>query len=461
MANAEHVDVIVIGAGLAGLTTAWRLMQGGMRKVRILEARDRVGGRTLTENGASGPMDMGAQWVGPSQHRILQLASELGLRTFASPYRGRHIMLLDGERHVYRGVFPLKRWDVGLDFLQAALRLEWAARKVPVREPWSAPEARTLDHMCLGDWLRQHTRTEGAKALFRVASGLTLGGDPDDLSLLWVMQHVRRAGGFVPLLTVHGGAQDRRLVDGAQSVSQGLARRLSGLVQTTSPVERICWDERGATVQAGGRAWRARQVVVAMSPADRARIQFDPPLPEANAQLHERMSLFKGLKVHLVYDRPFWRDQGLSGQALSDIGPAPVVFDNSRPDRPEGVLVSFVAGKTGADPMLPTSEQLTDATLRRQAVIAAMVRCFGPQAATPREYVEKDWRDEPWSAGCIPAMAPGLITDTGAQAVQAVGPFIWAGTETADRWGGYMDGAVRSGEVAARQIIDGLPGLVA
>lgn len=450
----SRAEVVVIGAGLAGLTAAWRLRQQGVHDVRVLEARDRVGGRTLTEQQpGSVPLDLGAQWVGPSQTRVLALAQEMGIDTFPSPAGGRHIMLMDGRRHVYRGLFPLRQSRVGFDFVAAATRLELLARRIDAHDPWSCAKALDLDALSFGDWLRQHLKTPQARTLFEIASGLTMGGDPDELSLLWVLHHLKGAGGWAPLLSVKGGAQDRRFVQGAQSVSTRLAERLSPCLSLAQPVRRVAWHEGGVQVHCDGEVIEARRVIVAMSPVDRQRISFEPALPAPVAQLNERMTLFKGIKVQLVYGSPFWRKQGLSGQALSDSGIAPVTFDNSHPERPQGVLVAFVAGKTGPSAILPSERELGDENARRDAVVACMVRYFGEEARHPLAYVEKDWRDEAWSSGCIPAMQPGVLTQTGAQAGENVGPIIWAGTEMAERWGGYMDGAVRSGEHAAAQVV--------
>jgi monoamine oxidase len=448
----EHVDVLVVGAGLAGLTAAWRLRQQGVSRLRIVEARERVGGRTLTEVWCDGlPLDLGAQWIGPDQTRITALAAELGLATFPTPSSGRHVMVLDGQRHVYRGLFPLRRTRVGLDFVRAAAQLEWAARQVPAGDPWSARGAAALDARTLGEWLDGRLRTPQARALFDILSGLTLGGDPADLSLLWVLQHLRSAGGLSPLITVQGGAQDRRFLEGAQAVCQRLAHHLSPWLMLGAPVRRVVWQgDAGARVLCGERWIAARRVIVAMSPNDRQRLCFEPALPAPIEALQARMSLFKGIKVQAVYERPFWRDAGLSGQSLNDRGIAPLSFDNSHPHRPEGVLVTFVVGKSGPGPLMPSEAQLADPAMRRTGVLASLCEAFGPAAAHPLAVVEQDWREEAWSSGCIPAMAPGVLTATGAAAQADVGPLIWAGTEMAHRWGGYMDGAVRSGERAAQ-----------
>lgn len=445
-----EVDIAVIGGGLSGLVAAHRLMQSGVPSLLVLEAKDRVGGRTLNEAAAGGHVESGGQWVGPSQTRVLALARELGIGTFKTYHSGRHVMVLGGQRRTHRGALPWSFWRPGMDFAKAAAKLQWAAWRVSRDTPWRARHAQLLDRTSLRDWVLQHTRTEEARALFYVVSGLTLGGDPADLSLLGVLQHIQSAGGLAPLVSVHGGAQDSRFVGGSQSLSQTLAQRLGSRLRLSTPVTRVDWHDGVATIHAGEQRVRARRVIVAMSPADRRHITFTPELPAPEQALAERMDMFKGLKINVVYRRPFWRDQGLSGQALSDVGPAALAFDNSPHDGSVGTLVTFVAGKSSDVNVAPTERQLADPAARRAAVLDCMARYFGEEARQPLDYIEKDWREEAHTAGCIPTWPTGLLTEVGPHLSPSTGPIIWAGTESSHIWGGYMDGAVRAGERAAK-----------
>ena len=446
------VDVVVVGGGLSGLVAAHRLVQAGVRSLWVLEAKDRVGGRTLNEAAHGGQVESGGQWVGPSQRRVLALAQELGIGTFKTHHRGRHVMLLNGQRRTHRGAVPLSFWKPGLDFAKAALKLQWAAWRVSRDEPWRARQALRLDSTSLRDWVAQHTSTPEARALFDVVSGLTLGGDPADLSLLGVLQHIQSAGGLAALTSVHGGAQDSRFVGGSQTLSLRLAEGLGERLRLRSPVTHIEWEQDLATVRTPSGAIRARHVIVAMSPPDRHRIRFSPALPHAQHALGEGLGMFKGLKINVVYDRPFWRDQGLSGQAVSNQGPAPITFDNSPHDGPHGVLVTFVSGEVADSSVSPTEHQLADAGARRDAVLDCLARYFGEAARSPLDYIEKDWRAEEHNLGCIPTWPPGLLTEVGPRLTPSTGPLVWAGTESSHIWAGYMDGAVRAGEQAARWV---------
>lgn len=451
MKNPDEINVAVIGAGLSGLTAALRLVQAGEDSVVVFEARERVGGRTLNQPIPGDQfVENGGQWVGPTQHRVLALAEEMGMRTFRTFDRGRNVMVLGGKRHVYRGPFPLSALGASADFVRGAAKLQVAAWRVDRKKPWTSANAQALDAMTFDDWLRRNIKTPEARALFEVISGLTLGGDPADLSLLWVLQHLRSAGGLLQLITVRGGAQDRRFVGGSQELSLRIAKKLNGHVRTESPVERIEWDQNSARIHTRGGVVVAKKVIIAMSPPDRQRIRFEPALPAAQVELGRRMTMFKGIKAHIVYDKPFWRDDGLSGQALSDCGPAPITFDNSHPESPRGVLVAFMAGKASHSCLAPSERELANPQARREGLIECLVRYFGEKARAPIDYIEKDWRDDVYSAGCIPTMPPGVLTELGPQIDETTESMIWSGTETSHIWGGYMDGAVRSGEHAAR-----------
>jgi monoamine oxidase len=451
-------DVVVVGAGLSGLVAAHRLIGPGTDAggtspdVVVLEAADRIGGRVLNLRiDDETIVEGGGEWIGPGQDRVAALARELGVDTFMTYDHGRHVIVLDGVRKTYRGPVPSVFPRVTIDFARTAIRLQLLSRRVDPVRPWTATGAADLDATTLAGFLDQHCRTGAARTLFTALSGLTFGGDPADLSLLGVLAHIHAAGGLTRLIAVRGGAQERRFVGGSAQLTGRLAAGLGPRVRTAHAVTAIAWSERGVTVTTGaGEPVTARRVIVAISPPDRTRIRFDPPLPAATQAFHEQSGAFKGLKVHAVYPTPFWRDAGLSGQAVADRGPAAVCFDNSPPDGRLGVLTGFVAGVSTADAITPTPAQLADPDARRRAVLDCFATYVGPRAAQPTGYLEQDWRTEPFISGCIPSLPPGLLTsldpDHGADRAGAV---VWAGTEQAHTWNGYLDGAVRAGESAA------------
>ncbi|CAN5775854.1 flavin monoamine oxidase family protein [soil metagenome] len=447
--GALEADVAVVGAGLAGLVAARELEAAGM-SVAVLEARDRVGGRLLNESIGDGKVvEVGGQWVGPTQARMLALAKTVGVETFPTFGDGENLIEWEGGLRRYRGTIPELGRAALLDVLQAQRRLDRLARRVPPEAPWQARGAARLDAVTFWSWMRRNLYTRGGRELIRLAVEAVWAAEPEDLSLLHVLFYTRSAGSFDMLLDTEGGAQQDRFVGGSQVVAERVAAKLSGPVVLGAPVRRLSQSGESVRVEAdGGASVSARRAVVALAPALCGRIAYDPPLPGLREQLTQRMPNGAVVKCMALYDEPFWRAAGLSGQATSERGPVKLTFDNSPPDGRPGVLLGFLEGRharrlgaVGADE-------------RRRAVLECFARYFGPRAAEPQRYIERSWAEEEWSRGCYGGyFGPGGWTAYGAALREAVGRVHWAGTETAIEWMGYMDGAVRSGERAARDVL--------
>jgi monoamine oxidase len=252
------------------------------------------------------------------------------------------------------------------------------------------------------------------------------------------------------LAETSGGAQEKRFVGGSSALADQLSAKLAGRIQLGSAVTRTCWSPEGARIVADSTEYTASRAVLAMSPTLWGQIRFDPPLPRERDQLPQRMPQGAAIKCQAIYDEPFWRSDGLRGQAISTDGPISVTIDNSPPDASPGVLLGFICGRAArkAGP-LPAGE-------RRRAVIDAYTRLFGSAAAKPAEYLEQNWAAEPYSRGCYAAaMGPNGWTELGPLLRKPLGPLQWAGSETATRWYGYMDGAVSAGHRVAREIVGG------
>lgn len=453
--NVER-DVVIVGGGVAGLTCAHRLRQSGL-SVAVVEAADRVGGRTFTARANDGTLvDLGGQWLGPGQDRAIALADELGIELFRTHHRGRGVMSLGGSRRKHPHDLPIAFPLVALDFFQAALRLQALALRVDRARPWQARRAAQLDQTTLDEWLERVLHTSGARTMFEVTSGLTLGGDARDVSLLFAAQHIRASGGLLRLLSIDRGAQRLRFAGGAQSLTLEMAELMRDDVFLSSPVVRVEQDETGVTIFTESRTFGGERAVLAMSPWDRQSIDFHPPLPPAESEYAQRTSAFGAIKVQLVYRRPFWRDAGLSGHGFSDQRPAPVIADCSPPDGSSGVLTTFVAARSTESPLSPTEEQVNDPAIRRESVLRCAEQLFGPQALEPVDYIEQNWSHEPFVAGCIPTVTPGVTTEVAPCLSSRHGNVLWAGTEQSHVWNAYIDGAVRSGEHAAATIVSEL-----
>lgn len=450
----DTADVVVVGAGLAGLMAARTLRRAGVDVV-VLEARDRVGGRTLNHD--LGPqrgdavVEVGGQWVGPGQDRILDLIGELGLATFDTHDDGAKLWEQNGRVRRYSGEIPKAGVHELVDLQVALSRLEWMARRVDPAAPWTARKALDWDAQTVDSWTRRHVRTRIGRAFIGLACEAVWAADAADLSLLHFLAYVGANNGLQRLISTRGGAQQSRVVGGSQRIALALAAELGDVVRLDVPVRAIGWRPDGAEVRTDTTAVQAKRVIVATSPALAGRLAYDPGLPADRDLLTQRMPNGSVIKCMAVYSEPFWRADGLSGQGVSITGPVKVFFDNTPPSGSPGVLLGFLEGNQAR------RYGRLDQASRRAAVIACFATMFGPRAASPELYVDKVWADEQWTRGCYGAfLPPNTWTNFGPALRAPAGPIHWAGAETATRSMGYMDGAVRSGERAAAEVIGAL-----
>jgi monoamine oxidase len=439
-------DVVVVGAGLAGLTAARELTEAGL-EVRVLEARDRVGGRTLSQPVGEHPEDiveLGGQWVGPTQHEVLSLAQDFGIETYPTNASGKNL-LEDGRGKLkrYSGTIPMLGPHVMVDYGQADLRLKRLIKTVDPEAPWEAENAERLDEQTFATWIRRTAKTATAREALATAVRAVFSVEPADVSLLHVLFYAAAADGWDDLLDTEGGAQQDRLAGGTQQLSIRMAEELGDRVLLSTPVRSIRID--GEEVVVGDVS--ARRVIVAIPPTLAGRIEYEPKLPSSRDQLTQRMPMGSVIKCMAVYEEPFWRDDGLSGQAISLPGPAQVVFDNTPANGSPG-LIAFLEGNDARELAAAPEPE------RRDAVLRTLQRLFGRRAAHPVQYVEKDWSAEPYSRGCYAGvLGPGAWTAYGRALREPIGRIHWAGTETATRWMGYLDGAIQSGRRAAVEVM--------
>ncbi len=453
---------MVVGAGLSGLIAAREVARAG-HSVAVLEARERVGGRMFDKTIAGGEVvDLGAEFIGPTQNHIHALVDELGIETFPAYDVGKSVYYAAGRRTTYDAAGPtgMAPPDPALlaDLLLIVPRLDSMALKVPVDAPHTTPDAAALDAQSLGDWIRRNST--GGRAFANVATAATrpiFGADPREISLLFALFFIaasgdeRTPGTFERNFSTRNGAQQDRIDGGTQQIAERLAKTLARRVVRNTPVRRIVAQSGYVDVISDRYVNRARRVIVALAPALAGRIQYEPAMPALRDGLTQRLPQGHLVKVQAVYERPFWRGDGLNGTSISDVGPCNVTFDSSPRSGSPGVLLGFVGGDEARSfSRMPAEE-------RKRAALGSLARAFGPRALDAIDYLEADWAAEPYSRGCPVAFAPpGVLTTYGSALREPVGRIHWAGTETAGYWNGYMDGAIRAGERAAREALAAL-----
>lgn len=451
-------DVAVVGAGPSGLTTAYRLQQAGL-SVAVLEARDRVGGRTWTDRIDGALLEIGGQWVSPDQTALIGLLDELGLQTYER-YRDGDNIYLDtaGQAVRYSGEwFPVPEHT--LSEMKTLIQvLDDLSSTVGAREPWAHPRARELDTISFHHWLRTQSDDELACnniGLF-VAGGM-LTKPAHAFSALQAVLMAASAGSFGNLVD-EDFILDKRVVGGMQLVSQRLADRLDGDVFLSHPVRTVRWSaatDNGSApnvvVETDGLTVRARSVVLAVPPNLYSRVSFDPPLPRRQHQMHQHQSLGLVIKIHAVYDRPFWREQGLSGTCFGAGALVQEVYDNTNYEDPRGTLVGFVSDEK-ADAAFELSPEE-----RRYAILSSIASYLGDEALKPVVYYESDWASEEWTRGAYAASYDlGGLHRYGRHQLTPVGPIRFSSSDLAAEGYQHVDGAVRIGQTTAAAIVESL-----
>lgn len=382
--------ITIVGAGLSGLVCATRLVAAG-REVVVLEASDRVGGRLHTGLVGEVAVDLGGTWLSVGQPRLLALAAELGLATIPQRRDGRPVIELP-----WWGAFA--RWR--------------AARKL--RRLMRSPER--VEDRSLAEWLAANVANASARSLLGMHAELVFAVAPDALSLRYYLATMARTGDFAPRgPDLPGGGREQRFADGAQAIAVRLAEALGDRVRLGTRVTEIV--DGDDAIRIDGAA--ASHAILALPPWAARALHVDLGAGRAYAA-----AAVPGVvtKCFADYDRPFWRERRLSGEAYFPHGAIRAVVPL------ETTLVAFVIG-----PPPP-----------RDAVIATLVDAFGLDAAAPRAYREASW------AGAVASLPPGA-GELGWGASH--GRLHVAGAEAASVWPGYMEGAIEAGERAAAEVL--------
>ncbi len=457
--HSRHADVIVIGAGLAGLTAA-RSVARSHHSVIVLEARDRVGGRVWNHSLGHGLIsERGGTFAGPTQDHILGIAKAHNVGTFLTYDTGQNVFLAGGQRQTYSDTGPTGTAPLDPTILPeltaVVAQLDQMATEIPVDAPWHAKKAAEYDGQTLETFIQNNSKTQRFRDLVSAATRPIFGAEPRDLSLLFVLFYIAASGNeknqgtFERNFDTRDGAQMYRFVGGSQAIPIRMARALGrNRVLLRKPARRIVQSSRGVRVECDGLTVRGKRVIVAVPPTLAGRIDYHPALPPDRDQLTQRLGQGALTKVAASYYRPFWREKGLNGTAVSSDGLVSATFDDSPPSGKPGVLFGFVGGDSAR-----AYARLSKAEKRRR-VLEEFATLFGPEALHPKEYFDTAWTQEPWTRGCPVGIAgPGTLLAYGHALRPPVGRIHWAGTETSTYWNGYMDGAVRSGERAAGEVL--------
>jgi putrescine oxidase len=452
-------DVVIVGAGPSGLTAARELKRAGL-SVAVLEARDRVGGRTWTDTVDGAMLEIGGQWVSPDQTALLALIEDLGLQTYSRYRDGESVYIgADGKRTQYTGgTFPVSE-TTAAEMDKLTVLLDSLAAEIGAEEPWAHPKARELDTISFHHWLRQNSTDEEACnniGLF-IAGGM-LTKPAHAFSALQAVLMAASAGSFTNL-TDEDFILDKRVVGGMQQVSLLQAAELGEDVVLDSPVRTINWTEEASggyrvTAVSERATVNARFVIMAVPPNLYSRVSFNPPLPRRQHQMHQHQSLGLVIKVHAVYSSPFWREDGLSGTAFGAGAIVQEVYDNTNHEDPRGTLVGFVSDEK-ADAMFELS-----AEDRRRTILESIASFLGEKALEPEVYYESDWGSEEWTRGAYAASYDlGGLHRYGKDQLKPVGPIYWSSSDLAAEGYQHVDGAVRMGQISAARIVAAADGV--
>jgi monoamine oxidase len=433
------VDYCVVGGGFAGLTAARRLKQAGRTVI------------TFTETRPDGSwIDRGGAWIGPGQDRIRALMQDYGVASYKQYTDGEAMMLVDGKQYRYTGTIPwsMSPW-VAMNLGAALLDLGHLCKSIPLDAPWTAEQADRWDRLTLAHWLNTHVVSKAAHELLETAIAGAYTSAASEVSLLFALYQMASGGGPGFVLGIEDGAQDSRPMGGMGAVYCPMAAELGDAVMLAQPVRRIRQDADGVTVFSGKMTVRARRVIVTVPLAIASQIRYEPILPVDRSLLHQRMPSGAIIKISLVYDEPFWRADGLSGQSAAPGSPATITIDACTDTGRPGVLCVIVEG--------PIARQIgrLDPAVRRHTILDALAERFGDKARTPADYIEQNWSAERYSGGGMLSHAPtGVLTQFGPALRASCGRIHWAGTESSAVMCGWVDGAVRSGERAAEEVLE-------
>lgn len=447
----KKVDTAIIGAGISGLAAGLVLKENNQDFI-LLEARDRVGGRMYTVEAGPTYLDLGAQWIGPTQEAMYGLVKQAGLDYFATYNSGKNILGYQQQLTAYSGTIPKLSWRNLWSLARAMYTLEWRAKRVPLTRPWTAKKSKHWDQITLADFVAKQVRSPAAKAVLEAGLETVFACDLEKISLLQALFYFRSGRNLDTLIRIPRGAQQHRVKGGIQQLATWMADRLQSELQLSTPVLKISQGTDGLAVSTGNTTYLAKKLIIAVPPVQAKKMVEGLSLSADKTKWLNGFFMGQVIKCYAVYSRPFWREAGWSGQAVLDHHyPVQTLFDNSPAEGHPGVMMAFSIGRR-ADQFtaLPLAE-------RRNKFVKILARLYGAEAFTPLHYQEMIWSQETYSGGCYTGLvSPGTMTSVTQPYNHPDGDIFWAGTEASAIWNGYMEGAILAGRQAARQVIKSL-----
>jgi monoamine oxidase len=451
--NIQQTEVVIIGAGFSGIAAA-KMLHEAKIPFLILEARERIGGRVFTKHLSENLyVDLGGQWIGPTQDRMYALCQEFDIPYFETYDEGKNILNLLGKIRTYKGIIP--KMDplsmINLDIIMR--RLERMAKQIDIHAPWTHPKAGKWDGMTLEEFLKKYSKTKSCYEVIKIGCETIFACELSEISLLHALFYIRSGTSLDCLINIKNGAQQHRIEGGMQRLIEEMAKPFYEKIIFESPVERVIQGADSISVDFGDQSIEAREAIIAIPPPLLNQIQFDPELSSKKQELLKNYPMGRVGKCFMIYEKPFWRTLEYSGQVVSD-DPLThqTVFDCSPADGSFGILMGFVIGNR-ADEYFSLSEEE-----RKNRMMRSLKQYFGEKAETAIQYLDFTMSDEAWSKGCY----AGLMSVNSWSKFQdnyrkSEDRLHFAGTEAATRWHGYIEGAVLAGEAAASKIIKNQP----